>query len=110
MNLMLILILCVCALLCSGCRVTPSVRSRSVGIYGATSAGITAAVQAARMGHSVVLIDCDGWIGGLTTSGLGATDIGNKAAIGGLAREFYREVKPTTTNKLRGSTRRATST
>ena len=93
MNLTLILILCVCALLCSGCRATSSVRGKSVGIYGATSAGITAAVQAARMGHSVVLIDCDGWIGGLTTSGLGATDIGNKAAIGGLAREFYREVK-----------------
>jgi hypothetical protein len=62
-------------------------------IYGATAAGVVAAVQAARQGNSVVLIDCDGWIGGLTTSGLGATDVGDKAAIGGLAREFYRRLR-----------------
>src|SRR5690606_7656076 len=31
-------------------------------------------------------------LGGLTTGGLGATDIGNKAAIGGLARSFYRRL------------------
>jgi hypothetical protein len=29
----------------------------------------------------------------LTTGGLGQTDIGNKAAIGGIAREFYRAVR-----------------
>ena len=62
-------------------------------IYGATSAGIVAAVQARRDGRSVALIDCDHWIGGLTTSGLGATDVGRDAAIGGLAREFYRELR-----------------
>ncbi|MDO8349185.1 MAG: FAD-dependent oxidoreductase [Planctomycetota bacterium] len=62
-------------------------------VYGATSAGVIAAVQAKDDGRTVVLIDCDGWIGGLTTSGLGATDIGNKDAIGGLSREFYRRVR-----------------
>jgi len=61
-------------------------------IYGATSAGIMAAVQARRMGHSVIVLDPDDWIGGLTTGGLGQTDIGNKAAIGGLSREFYQRV------------------
>jgi hypothetical protein len=32
-------------------------------------------------------------IGGLTTGGLGWTDIGNKQVIGSFAREFYRRVK-----------------
>ena len=44
------------------------------------------------MGKSVVLIEPSNHIGGLTTGGLGATDIGNKAAIGGLARDFYHRV------------------
>jgi hypothetical protein len=61
-------------------------------IYGGTSGGITAAIQARKMGRSVVLIESSPWIGGLTTGGLGATDIGNKQAIGGLSREFYHRV------------------
>ncbi|SMP69372.1 Lysophospholipase L1 [Neorhodopirellula lusitana] len=61
-------------------------------IYGASSAGITAAVQAARMNRSVILIEPSSHIGGLTSGGLGATDIGNKNVIGGLSREFYSRV------------------
>ncbi len=61
-------------------------------IYGGTSSGIMAAVQAHRMGKSVVLIEPSNHIGGLTTGGLGATDIGNKSAIGGLARDFYHRI------------------
>ena len=45
------------------------------------------------MGKTVVLIEPGKHLGGLTSGGLGATDIGNKKAIGGLAREFYRRVK-----------------
>ena len=63
-----------------------------VVVYGGTSGGIAAAVQAARMGKSVVLIEPGRHLGGLTSGGLGATDIGNKQAIGGVAREFYRRV------------------
>jgi FAD dependent oxidoreductase len=63
-----------------------------VVVYGGTSAGIVAAIQATRMGKSVVLIEPSNHLGGLTTGGLGATDIGNKAAIGGLARDFYHRV------------------
>ena len=63
-----------------------------VCVYGATSAGIAAALQCVRMGHSVALVEPGTHIGGLTTGGLGATDIGNKAAIGGIAREFYERV------------------
>src|SRR5688572_16694289 len=63
--------------------------SFDVVVYGGTSGGITAAIQSKRMGKTVVLISPDRHLGGLTTGGLGATDIGNKGAIGGMAREFY---------------------
>jgi len=62
-------------------------------IYGGTSAGISAAIQSSRMGMSVVIIEPSDRIGGLTTGGLGQTDIGNKQAIGGIAREFYQNVR-----------------
>jgi hypothetical protein len=58
-------------------------------VYGGTSAGIVTAIQAARMGKTAVLIEPTQHLGGLTTGGLGATDIGNKRAIGGISREFY---------------------
>ena len=61
-------------------------------VYGGTSAGVIAAVQAAKMGKSVVVIEPGRHLGGLSASGLGDTDIGNKAAIGGLSREFYRQM------------------
>lgn len=58
-------------------------------IYGGTSAAITAAVQAKKMGKSVIVVSPDRHLGGLSAGGLGFTDTGNKAVIGGLAREFY---------------------
>ncbi|MCC5927647.1 MAG: FAD-dependent oxidoreductase [Cyclobacteriaceae bacterium] len=64
-----------------------------VVIYGGTSAGIAAAIQCSRLGKSVVVIEPSQHIGGLTTGGLGATDIGNKGAIGGISREFYQNIK-----------------
>jgi hypothetical protein len=63
-----------------------------VVVYGGTSGGVAAAVQSVRMGKSVVLIEPSEHLGGLTSGGLGATDIGNKDAIGGVAREFYHRV------------------
>ncbi len=62
-------------------------------IYGGTSAGVAAAIQSSRMGKSVILIEPTSRLGGLTTGGLGQTDIGNKQAIGGIAREFYQNIK-----------------
>ncbi len=64
-----------------------------VVIYGGTSAAIVAALQAQAMGKSVVVVSPDRHLGGLTSGGLGWTDSGNKAVIGGLAREFYRRIK-----------------
>jgi hypothetical protein len=66
--------------------------SADVVVYGGTSSGIIAAIQAKRMGKSVILIEPSEHLGGLTTGGLGATDIGNKSVIGGLARDFYHRV------------------
>ncbi|GGD80199.1 FAD-dependent oxidoreductase [Paenibacillus nasutitermitis] len=61
-------------------------------IYGASSAGLAAAVQATRMGLKVVVAEFGQRAGGLSSGGLGATDIGNKAAIGGISREFYQAI------------------
>src|SRR5437763_9305500 len=68
-------------------------RQADVIIYGATSSGIAAAVQVVRLGKSVIIVDPGTHLGGLTTGGLGWTDIGNKQVIGGIALEFYRRVK-----------------
>lgn len=64
-----------------------------VVVYGGSSGGIAAAIQCARMGKSVVLIEPSRRLGGLTTGGLGQTDIGNKSAIGGISREFYQNIR-----------------
>lgn len=61
-------------------------------IYGGTAAAVTAAVQARQMNRSVVIVSPDKHLGGLSSGGLGFTDTGNKAVIGGLAREFYHRV------------------
>ena len=61
-------------------------------IYGGTSAAITAAVQARRMGKTVVVVSPDEHLGGLSSGGLGFTDTGDKSVIGGLSREFYQRI------------------
>lgn len=61
-------------------------------VYGGTSGGIAAAVQAARMGKSVVLLEPGRHVGGMTSGGLGLTDTGNRGTIGGISREFYQRV------------------
>ena len=65
---------------------------RDIVIYGSSPAAIAAAVQAKRMGKTAVVVSPETRIGGLTTGGLGQTDIGNKSAFGGIALEFYRDV------------------
>ena len=66
--------------------------SADICIYGGTSAGVIAACAAKRAGKSVILLEPGSRVGGLTTGGLGYTDIGNKSAISGMARDFYRRV------------------
>ncbi|QEC66756.1 FAD-dependent oxidoreductase [Panacibacter ginsenosidivorans] len=61
-------------------------------IYGGTSAGVIAAYTAAKQNKKVILIEPGKHLGGLTSGGLGYTDIGNKYVVTGLARDFYRRV------------------
>src|SRR5436305_14939445 len=61
-------------------------------IYGGTCAGVIAAISAAKAGRTVLLIEPSRHLGGMTTGGLGFTDIGNKLAIGGTSREFYQRL------------------
>ena len=63
-----------------------------VVVYGGTSAAVIAAVQVARMGKTVVLVSPDKHLGGMTSGGLGYTDVGNKEVVGGMAREFYHRI------------------
>ncbi len=71
---------------------TQSATQYDLVIYGGTAAAVTAAVQAKQMGKTVLIVSPDKHLGGLSSGGLGFTDTGNKAVIGGLAREFYHRV------------------
>jgi len=75
----------------------PQVVEADVCVYGGTPGGVTAAVQAARMGMKTVFVVFGKHVGGMTSGGLTATDTGNEKALGGMATEFYRRV-----GKLRG--------
>src|SRR6266404_1105491 len=79
-----------CSLLCS--VKAAEVITSDLCVYGGTAAGVASAVQAARMGKRAVILEFGSHLGGMTSGGLGATDIGNKAAIGGIAREFYQRI------------------
>jgi hypothetical protein len=68
----------------------PFSKNWDICIYGGTSAGVIAAYSAKMMGMSVIMIEPGKHLGGLTAGGLGYTDIGNKYAVTGLSREFYR--------------------
>lgn len=61
-------------------------------IYGGTSAAVTAAVEVMQTGKKAIIVSPDIHLGGLSSGGLGYTDTGNKATIGGLSREFYHRV------------------
>ena len=86
---------CVIALLAAASSVTaldaPFVTA-DIAIYGGTSGGVVAAVQAARMGRRAIIVSPDKHLGGMSSSGLGVTDKGVDASIGGLSLEFYRRV------------------
>jgi hypothetical protein len=84
-------------LLSVACGISASVANADIietdiCVFGGTSGGIAAAIQAARLGRKTAIVEPGKYLGGLTTGGLGATDIGNKSAIGGISREFYRRI------------------
>ncbi|TWT78123.1 putative FAD-binding dehydrogenase [Posidoniimonas polymericola] len=93
MRLPTLLLLLICCPPITAAPTTPAPsHTYDIVVYGGTSGGIAAAVAARRHGKSVVLIAPDRRIGGLTTNGLGLTDIGNKHVVGGIALEFYQAI------------------
>ncbi len=71
---------------------TDVVLKADLAVYGGSSAGVIAAVAAARQGLNVVLLQPGKHLGGLTSGGLGWTDYGRKHVIGGMARQFYQQI------------------
>lgn len=93
MKITLAHIACIMAFVLSGFQSkTEAPDQVDICIYGATSAGVIAAYTAKKMGKSVILIEPGNHLGGMTSGGLGYTDIGNKYAISGLSRDFYRRI------------------
>jgi hypothetical protein len=92
MSLLRIIAFFGCSLMAFSCRKEHAQESYDIIIYGGTSAGVMATYSAAKLGKSVLLIEPGARLGGLSSGGLGYTDIGNKYAITGLARDFYRRI------------------
>jgi hypothetical protein len=78
-------------LLITGCGTsTNSKHNYDLVVYGDSSGAVTAAVSAKRQGLSVILVSPVGFLGGMSSSGLGATDfLGKRNTFGGIASEFY---------------------
>src|SRR5882762_6528000 len=63
-----------------------------VVVYGATPSGIAAAIEAAHLGKQVFLLEPGQHVGGMTSSGLGTTDMYTQSALGGLVQTFFNKV------------------
>ncbi|MFL2858401.1 MAG: FAD-dependent oxidoreductase [Planctomycetota bacterium] len=72
---------------------SPAPLEADLVVYDATPAGISAAIAGRRAGLEVILISPHEHLGGLTTSGLGATDVGAGSTVGGIGREFYQALR-----------------
>lgn len=69
-------------------------------VYGDSSGAVVAALSAKREGRNVILVNPTKFVGGMTTSGLGATDfLGYRSTFGGIASEFYDAVSATYNEK-----------
>ena len=95
-NFMLVLVM---AVVCVGV-VGAAELTADVCVYGGTSGGVIAAVQAARMGKRVMLLEPGRHLGGMTAGGLSAVDIGDPRSVGGLAREYFTRLAATAGTKL----------
>ncbi len=82
------------ALLLNGALIAQqkTVTEVDICIYGGSDAGVIAAYTARKMGKSVLLIEPRRHLGSMSSGGLSYTDIGNKYAISGIARDFYRRI------------------
>ncbi|MEO6810853.1 MAG: FAD-dependent oxidoreductase [Isosphaeraceae bacterium] len=83
----------------SGRAEAAEAKQADVVVYGGTSAGVIAAIASAREGKSVVLLEPGKHLGGMVSGGLGATDTGNRKAIGGYSLEFFQRIRAYYTEK-----------
>ncbi len=88
-NLLCVLVLLL--LLCGCASAQPKEQAvYDLVVYGDSSGAVTAAVAAKRQGKSVILVNPTNFLGGMSASGLGATDfLGQRKTFGGIASEFY---------------------
>ncbi|HEY1174348.1 MAG TPA: FAD-dependent oxidoreductase [Verrucomicrobiae bacterium] len=83
-------VLCVVGLIISAFTThAAEIITAEVCVYGGTSGGVSAAVQAARMGKKTILVEPRNHLGGMTSGGLGAVDIGDPRSVGGITREYF---------------------
>lgn len=85
-------VICLLALASSGPVSSTSAGNQlfyDIVVYGDSSGAVTAAIAAKRHGRSVILVNPTHFLGGMSASGLGATDFGKRSTIGGIASEFY---------------------
>jgi ribulose 1,5-bisphosphate synthetase/thiazole synthase len=66
-----------------------AIHEADVCVFGGTSGGLSAAVQVARMGKTVILAEPGEHLGGMTSGGLSAVDIGDPRSVGGITREYF---------------------
>lgn len=78
-----------CVALLLGCETMLRAEEADVCIYGGTSGGVTAAVQTARLGKTAIILEPTKHLGGMTSGGLSAVDIGDPRTVGGVAREYF---------------------
>ena len=90
MKKILFLLSAVAMLLCGSC--SRESYECDVCVYGGTSAGVIAAYAVAKQGKKVLLVEPTYRLGGLSSGGLGMTDIGNKQVVKGLSLDFYRRI------------------
>lgn len=87
-----ILIFALCLFVLQGLFAQKKVNKADIIIYGGTSAGVAAAVQSVREGKSVILVAPENHLGAMSSAGLGFTDSGKTATIGGVSKEFYHRI------------------
>jgi hypothetical protein len=61
-------------------------------VYGGTPAGVTAALEAARLGKTVALLEPSNHLGGMMTNGISFSDTYTQAAWGGIATEIFQHI------------------
>lgn len=94
-------LLWVIAAFLAGCSISAAKTVEAdICVYGGTSGGVAAAVQATRMGRGAVIAEPGQHLGGMTAGGLSAVDIGDPRSVGGIAREYFTRLVATYGKKL----------